>query len=607
VTSFGHLLRLLAPRWRVLTAIAALMGVLAGTTAAYAWAAGPLLGAFYGAEGAPWPAPGGPWGPFQGDPATQLTAMAGLLALITLLRAIARYGHDVLVLQLEQDILLETRLRLHRHLLALPALGTAGGRHGEMGSRVTTEVERLRMLIRLAVAGLGRNGASALALLGLAFAIDAPLTGLALLAVPALGLVVHRLAGRARVAERAVMRAQSRLSGLASEMAAMRPLLRAYDAEDHARALFEQDAQTTRRAAVRASRIRSLLGPSLDVVGAAGIVLALVVAQGRLAAGALSPQAAVSLIAALVLLYRPLQSLATIAQGLSVGLAAIDRILEVLALPAEPADAAGAVEPPEPVGSITLDSVHAGYGPEDVLRGLHLTIRAGESVAIVGISGAGKTTLFLLLMGLLRPRRGEIRVDGAPLATVRQDAWRRRLAWVPQEPLIFADTVLANIALGEARPDPVRAEAAARAAAAHGFIARLPQDYGTVLDEGGRNLSMGERQRLCLARALYRDAPLLLLDEPTAALDGEAEGAFSDTIAGLMGDRTVLLASHRESTVRHVDRVVVLADGRVVDQGSPAELAGRGGPYRALFPDGATPRGATASSSPAPRAIGSRP
>jgi ABC-type multidrug transport system fused ATPase/permease subunit len=582
------------------------MGVLGATTAAYAWTAGPLLGALYGADPPPWPALDALTARFGSDPAARVWALGGLLAAVTLVRALARYGHDVAVLRLEQTVLHDARLRLHAHLLALPAMGAGGGRHGDLASRVTLEVDRLRVLIRQAVAGLGRNGLTALALLGVAFSIDATITAIALLALPPLLLAVRRLAERARRAERASLRSQSALSGLAAEVATLRPLVRAYGAERIAQDTFARYAVEAREAAMQATRTRSLLAPCLDVLGAAGILLALGITHGRVAEGVLSAQGAISLLAALILLYRPFQSVAGILQGFSVGLASVDRLREVLALPTEPADQAEAADPPPLAEGIVLDGVHAGYGDSpDVLRGLSLTIRAGEAVAVVGMSGVGKTTLLLLLMGLLRPRRGAIRVDGVPLTAVRQQAWRRRTAWVPQEPMIFSDTALSNIALGDPRPDRTRAEAAARAAGAHAFVRDLAHGYDTVLQEGGRDLSMGQRQRLCLARALYRQAPLLLLDEPTASLDGEAERILSDSIAGLIGDHTVLLASHRERTVRHMDRVVVLADGRVVDEGTPAELAARGGVYRTIFPDDGDP-GAPATEARL-RAIGSQP
>jgi ATP-binding cassette, subfamily B, bacterial MsbA len=584
VTALSHLFLLLGPRWRLLLAIAGLMALLAATTAAYAWAAGPLLGAFYGAGEASWPggtALGRALPGFRGAGAG-LGGLVLALAAVTAVRALARFGHDWLVLRLEQEVIHETRARLYAHLLRLPAPGAALGPAGELGSRISVEVDRLRLLVRLLVAGVGRNAATAMALLALAWSIDAAVAGLALLTLPLVGLAVQRLSTRARRAERRALDAQGRLAGLAAETARLLPLVRAYDAAAVASGSYGRQADEAHVAALRAGRLRSLLGPSLDLLGAAVVVAALLMMQERLAEGALSSEGAVTLVAALLLLHRPLQSLAGVAQGLSVGLAGLDRILEVLALPAEPPDKPGAATPAPPT-RIELASVEAGYGNDDALEGLSLVLERGELVAVVGVTGAGKTTLLLVLLGLLRPRRGQVRVDGAPLEDLSQAAWRKLVAWVPQEPLIFHDTVTANIALGDAAPDPARVERAARQAGAHDRIRRLPLGYATVLREGGEDLSVGERQRICLARALYREAPVLLLDEPTAALDGASEGAFSDTLARLTGDRLIVLASHREATVRRANRVVVLDGGRIVDEGTPAELSARAGLYRSLF------------------------
>lgn len=580
------------------------MGLLAGSTAAYAWVAGPLLGAFYGAGGTKLPALSAVQ---PADPAGVTALLAAVVATVTGVRALARYGHDMLLARLEEDVIAQLRRELHAHVLRLPVPGPPHEGHGELGARIAQEVTGVRALLRLGLAGLARNGATAAALAAMALAIDPLIAGLALLGLPAAAVAVHQLARRSRRAQRDALQAGSRLAGGAAEAADLRALVRAYDAHDEATASYAHHVQRQHDATLRTRRLRALLPPLLDVLGGSAVIAALLLAVDRLETGALTGEGAVSLFAALLLLYRPVQSLGSVVQGLSSGLASIDRLGEVLGRAAEPADAPadGGAEPaPRFEEGLELERVSFRFGDRPVLDDVRLAVRPGESLAVVGISGAGKTTLLLLLLGLLEPDRGAIRMDGVDRRRVRPAAWRRRFAWVPQEPLVFADTALANIALGDPRPDRGRALEAARAAGAAGIVEALPQGLDTVLEDRGQNLSAGERQRLCLARALYRDAPILLLDEPTAALDGDAERRFSETIAALLGERTVVLASHRESTVRRMDRVIVLAEGRVVDEGTPAELAGRAGPYRALFPD---LRPATGAEGPPLRAVGDEP
>ncbi|RLB46904.1 MAG: hypothetical protein DRJ42_26595, partial [Deltaproteobacteria bacterium] len=219
---------------------------------------------------------------------------------------------------------------------------------------------------------------------------------------------------------------------------------------------------------------------------------------------------------------------------------------------------------------IHIDAITFDYGAGPVLDGMDLTLRPGESLAIIGRSGSGKTTLLRLLAGALTPTAGAIRVDGKE---TNPHQLRSLFAWVPQEPQLLSVSAAANIALADNPPSQERVAAAASAAGLTPLTDRLGEHFETPLAEGGEDLSVGERQRVCIARALYRDAQFLLLDEPTASLDGIAEASLAETIKGLVDDHGVIISSHRRSTVERVARVVILEEGRIVETGTPSELS----------------------------------
>jgi ATP-binding cassette subfamily C protein CydD len=262
------------------------------------------------------------------------------------------------------------------------------------------------------------------------------------------------------------------------------------------------------------------------------------------------------------------------------GSEAARRVFEILDAP-EPPPAAGA--PPAPPFAIEFDGVSFAYGPgRSALQGVSFRIGPGETLALVGPSGAGKTTAAALLMRFLEPQAGAIRVDGASLAGIDAAAWRRLLAWVPQRPHLFHGSVLHNLRL--ARPDASEeaVHEAARLAHVDAFVRELPQAWDTPVGDAGLRLSGGQAQRLALARAFLADAPVLVLDEPTAHLDLEQEALLADAMARLRRARSVLLIAHRLTTVFDADRIVLLSGGRVREAGSHAELLAAGGTYARL-------------------------
>ena len=352
---------------------------------------------------------------------------------------------------------------------------------------------------------------------------------------------------------------------------------------------FRRAARRLLRANMRAIGVSAISSPLMDALGSIAIALLLLMGRDRIVHHRLTAGSFVAFLAAVVALYDPVRKFAMYYNNFQQALGASEKIFQFLDEQDEVVEKKNAVVLQPFSEGIRFSGVGFAYRDEDdgherqVLHNINLYVQRGEVVAIVGPSGSGKSTLVNLIPRFFDPTHGTITLDGEDLRDVKVSSLRRQIGTVTQETVLFNDTVRNNIAYGQPDVPRQRVEAAARAALAHDFIARMPEGYDTVIGERGYRLSGGERQRLAIARAILKNAPILILDEATSSLDTESETLVGEALANLMAERTVLVIAHRLSTVRRADRIIVIEAGRVVEMGTHAELLAAGGTYHRLY------------------------
>ncbi|MBV9203680.1 MAG: ATP-binding cassette domain-containing protein [Alphaproteobacteria bacterium] len=544
-----------------------LMGLAAASTAGRAWLMQPVLDRIFVAR--------------EGS---LLLLIAGGAFALALIKGLADYGEAVLMTRVGQRVIADVQIALFARLMRADLAFFHAHPSGTLVSRFTSDAALLRNATANVLAGIGKDAVTVIFLVGVMFYQDWLLALVSFFVFP---LAIRPIVAIGRRIRRVTANAQAEIGEFTTLLS------QTFQGARHVKAYGMEQYEERRAAGLierlfalidRGTRTRSRASPLMEALGGTAIAIVILYGGHQVISGARTPGALFSFITALLLAYQPLKSLANLNASLQEGLAAAQRIFEVLDVEPTIRDMPGAKRLCIGGGEIRFHKVSFGYVPGTMaIEDLSLTIPAGHTVALVGPSGAGKSTILNLIPRFFDVGTGSITIDAQDVRRVTIASLRGAIALVAQEISLFDDTVRANIAYGRFGASAAEIEAAAQAADADAFIRQLPQGYDTMVGEHGVRLSGGQRQRIAIARAMLKDAPILLLDEATSALDSESERHVQRALNALIRGRTTLVIAHRLSTVQGADLICVVDRGRIVETGRHAELLARAGLYARLY------------------------
>jgi ATP-binding cassette subfamily B protein len=502
---------------------------------------------------------------------------------IAVFGALCSWAEKSLTTSVGQWVMHDLRRTLYSHMQRLSIAYHDQKQTGDLISRVTTDIDAIQSFLASGLLGALVNAVTLIGMVVVMFYINWRFTLVAMSVAPPLFLIVYKYTRLIKKSSREVRKKESQIVSTIQEVLTSIRVVKAFAREDYEQRRLEEESLEGVEIALRARGLKAKLAPIVEIIVAIGTTLVLWFGARLVIAGSLEPGSLVVFIFYLGKMYKPMQELSKMTDTYSKAAVGYERIREVLEIERDVKDLPGARRAPRFKGQIEFEHVHFHYTPETpILTDVNLKIEPGQVAALVGPTGAGKTTIVSLIARFYDPTSGVVKIDGADVRRFTQKSLREQISFVLQDTVLFHGPVWKNIAYG--KPDATRAEIlqAAEFANAHEFIQEMPERYDTIVGERGNTLSGGQRQRIAIARAVIRNTPILILDEPSSGLDAGSEKLVFDALERLMKDKTSVVIAHRLSTISQANIIFVVDKGTIVEQGTEAELLAHGGLYAEL-------------------------
>lgn len=508
-----------------------------------------------------------------------LVVLPIVIIIVAVVKGISFFGQSYFMGYVGQGIVTDIRVLLYKHILNLPISYFTKNSTGALMSRVTNDVGMLQNTAADSAATLLRESLTIIVLAAVVISRDWKLAAAAFIAFPLAIYPMIRFSKKMRKVSSQGQASMGAMTALLHESITGIKIVKAFCMEKYEELRFGRENERFSKLRLKSIKTRAIVPPMMEMFGAIGFTVTIWYAAYRIQDGTLRPEDFISFFAAVLMLYQPIKALNGVNMNIQSGLAAASRVFELLDIPQETKDKENAKNIDGISEGLEIRNASFRYGDKWVLKDVNLKVKNGEVIAIVGTSGAGKTTFINLFPRFYDVTEGAILFDGVDIRDITRSSLRAQIAIVSQHVILFNDTIKKNIAYGDVERGDDDIVNAAKAANADSFIRRLPQGYDTVIGESGVRLSGGERQRLSIARAILKNAPILILDEATSSLDTESEIEVQKGLNNLVHGRTTFVVAHRLSTVRNADRIIVLADGGIKEMGRHEELLKLGGEY----------------------------
>lgn len=561
-----HIFSLIRDKWVQLVVAMVCMLVISATTGFSAYLVKPVLDDV-----------------FIRKDARSMVFIAITVVVIYLIKGVATYGNSYMMAFVGLDIVRRLRNELYNKIQDMPISFFQKERTGVLMSRVTYDVGIVRVMVTNIVSGSFRDAFTIVALMGVTFYQIWDLALVAFFILPVAFYPIYAFGRRVRKFSTGCQENMAEMNAFLHETFAGNKIVKAFSMEEFEKKRFFDKSYGLYQLQMKEERVRAVSSPFMEFLGGMAIAFMIWFGGSRVINGILTPGTFMSFLAAVIMLYDPVKKLTKLNNAIQQGLAATERIFDVIEIKSE------ILEPLEPVTindrrcRVSFENVFFRYEDDMVLQDINLNVGTGEILALVGTSGGGKTTLVNLIPRFFDITRGLVSINDIDIRQMTVEHLRSKIAIVTQEPILFNDSVRSNIAYGNKDASDKDIEEAARLAYAYDFINSFPQQFDTNIGELGSRLSGGEKQRICIARALLKDAPILILDEATSSLDTKSEALVQKALENLMKGRTTFVIAHRLSTISRADRIVVVSNGSIVEEGDHENLIQQNGEYCKLY------------------------